>query len=87
MPIFNYFWIQKNFYFEAFLAEPGYNAQARTISMRHDGSGPTLNFKFCDEAPWNFDKVIIYIFTNILKCFIFRNKLESSLIIRKELII
>ena len=25
--------------------------------MRYNGTGPTLTFKFCDEAPWNFNKV------------------------------
>ena len=42
---------------KAFLAEPGYNSQSRTIAMRYNGTGPTLTFKFCDEAPWNFNKV------------------------------
>ena len=25
--------------------------------MRYNGTGPILTFKFCDEAPWNFNKV------------------------------
>ena len=32
-----------NYYLKAFLAEPGYNAQARTIPIRYNESGPTLN--------------------------------------------
>ena len=38
------------------MGEPGFTSVDSLHPLDHDGKGPQLNFKFCDELPWDFAK-------------------------------